>query len=340
MYTKDNMPDRIKMLPEKAMGIWMAAYNSAYKEYDKDEEKSNATAWAAIKKAGYGKDETSGEWKMMESASINELRNSLQVAANERYGSMATWVCDVFPDENYMILNQGDELLKIGYSVVDGKIALANDTQKVERKETFIPISEAFNFIGVDLVESKPGKLVWNVEIIRSGLSDNNNYYPPEVLSKATPLFEGVRSHNRSDAEHCADINATVNNVAGWLSKPIFKEGKVLGKYHFANRNVGEVVAEAWKQGKKDLIGLSIVAEGKATRKKDGDKYINYVESINKVKSVDLVLNPAAGGKFVQMLTEAQQTTGNINKEGSKLDREKLFKLIEGKDKFAVSAVH
>lgn len=49
-------PDRIKSLPSHAQSIWMAAFNSAFKQYNGDEEKSNATAWAAVKKAGYMKD--------------------------------------------------------------------------------------------------------------------------------------------------------------------------------------------------------------------------------------------------------------------------------------------
>lgn len=48
-------PDRIKGLPSHAKSIWVAAFNSAYKQYNGDEEKSNATAWAAVKKAGYQK---------------------------------------------------------------------------------------------------------------------------------------------------------------------------------------------------------------------------------------------------------------------------------------------
>lgn len=48
-------PDRIKGLPSHAQSIWVAAFNSAFKQYNGDEEKANATAWAAVKKAGYYK---------------------------------------------------------------------------------------------------------------------------------------------------------------------------------------------------------------------------------------------------------------------------------------------
>jgi len=48
-YTKDNPPDAIKGLPDAAQDIFIAAYNAAYDEYKGDEEKTNATAWAAVK---------------------------------------------------------------------------------------------------------------------------------------------------------------------------------------------------------------------------------------------------------------------------------------------------
>jgi len=47
-YTKDNPPARIKKLPKHAQEIWISAYNNAIKQYNGDEGKANATAWAAV----------------------------------------------------------------------------------------------------------------------------------------------------------------------------------------------------------------------------------------------------------------------------------------------------
>src|SRR5574343_304324 len=57
----DKPPDKIKGLPKHAKEIWMAAFNSAWDEYEGDEAKANATAWAAVKKAGYYQD-SQGKW--------------------------------------------------------------------------------------------------------------------------------------------------------------------------------------------------------------------------------------------------------------------------------------
>ena len=42
-------PERIRRLPKHAQEIWMAAFNAAFEQYDGDEGKANAVAWAAVK---------------------------------------------------------------------------------------------------------------------------------------------------------------------------------------------------------------------------------------------------------------------------------------------------
>lgn len=58
-YSKDNLPKNIKELPSKAQDIFIKAFNSAFEQYNGDEEKSNATAWAAVKKVFKKED---GNW--------------------------------------------------------------------------------------------------------------------------------------------------------------------------------------------------------------------------------------------------------------------------------------
>ena len=59
-YKITNPPERIKELPSQARKIWIAAFNSAYKQYDKNEETCNKVAWSAVKRV-YLKNE-SGKW--------------------------------------------------------------------------------------------------------------------------------------------------------------------------------------------------------------------------------------------------------------------------------------
>ncbi len=59
-YSISDPPAKIKDLPKHAQEIWIAAYNAAIKEYEGDEAKANATAWAAVK-SKYEQDKD-GKW--------------------------------------------------------------------------------------------------------------------------------------------------------------------------------------------------------------------------------------------------------------------------------------
>lgn len=70
--TISDLPDSVKdNLPNHAQDIYREAYNSAWEQYDKPEERrgdasreetAHKVAWAAVKKE-YEKDEKTGKWK-------------------------------------------------------------------------------------------------------------------------------------------------------------------------------------------------------------------------------------------------------------------------------------
>ncbi len=58
-----DLPDSVRdNLPKHAQEIYQAAYNSAWDEYNHDEERAHRVAWAAVKR-DYEKDEKTGDWK-------------------------------------------------------------------------------------------------------------------------------------------------------------------------------------------------------------------------------------------------------------------------------------
>ena len=63
-YNKlSDLPDSVRdHLPKHAQEIYQAAYNSAFEQYDHEEERAHRVAWAAVKN-DYEKDEKSGNWK-------------------------------------------------------------------------------------------------------------------------------------------------------------------------------------------------------------------------------------------------------------------------------------
>lgn len=72
----EDLPDRVKdNLPKHAEEIYLAAFNSAYDQYDEPHERDNPkesrevvahkVAWAAVKKV-YEKNDATGEWQKKE----------------------------------------------------------------------------------------------------------------------------------------------------------------------------------------------------------------------------------------------------------------------------------
>lgn len=58
-----DLPESVRdHLPRHAQEIYQAAFNNAWNEYGKDEDRAHRVAWGAVKKK-YQKDESSGQWK-------------------------------------------------------------------------------------------------------------------------------------------------------------------------------------------------------------------------------------------------------------------------------------
>jgi cation transport regulator len=59
----DELHDSVREnLPRHAQEIFQATFNSAWTEYNQDEERAFRVAWAAVKDK-YEKDKVSGKWK-------------------------------------------------------------------------------------------------------------------------------------------------------------------------------------------------------------------------------------------------------------------------------------
>ena len=185
----------------------------------------------------------------------------------------------------------------------------------------------------------------WLVCLIESGLAKSGTVYPSEVLREAAPLFDGVRAMARPDADHLQDRNVSVQNIVGWYDQPVFKEaggdarptGQLQAVFHLVDEPLAVKMREAWARGKKDLVGFSIVADGRASMQRKGGRMVRVAEAITKVDFVDVVVNPGAGGRVIRMINAA----GGEGDENMDKFLEMLFKMIEaerpellqGKDK-------
>ena len=166
------------------------------------------------------------------------------------------------------------------------------------------------------------------VRVIKAGTSLNGVNYPAAVLREAVPLFNGVRVFAKNDDEHIkGDPKAKdFNKLVGKLSEARFVETTGGGEVQavldvLQASDVADKLREAVARGMTDLFGLSIDADGKAKRVGK----LREATSLTKVSSVDLIIDPGAGGQIIRF-TEAQTVT---SPESDMLRQQMLDKIRE-----------
>jgi len=190
-------------------------------------------------------------------------------------------------------------------------------------------------------LESSSSGDKWKVMVIEEGLSKNGKYYTKEALQKSIPLFEKskVCFYEWKD-KHFDHIPLSVEKMcpegfplqtAGYLDNVKFETVKVEGRevagltasLHLLEKNsrvkdLKQMLTNAWKKGLKNLLGLSINAEGPSSVRMMNGQPITVVNGISKVFSTDFVTQPAAGGGLLKII-ESFNTKGGM---------EQMFKKI------------
>lgn len=170
---------------------------------------------------------------------------------------------------------------------------------------------------------AKPSRYL--VRVIRAGTSLNKVNYPASVLREAAPLFNGVRVFVKSDAEHIKGGGKDVRQLVGRLSDAKFVEadgGEIQAVLDVLDASpVAEMLRESVQRDMTDLFGLSIDASGKS---KTNGKFREAI-SLTKVDSVDLIIEPGAGGQVIRF-AEAHNTEDNT------MLRQQMIKDINARD--------
>lgn len=171
--------------------------------------------------------------------------------------------------------------------------------------------------------QSAKGK-VWDVVLIEAGISKNDNLYSPEVLKAAAPLFEGLPAQayqfgNTLPAyNHLPDDpekrkRGYAMNTIGYFSNVRYStfttKGGRLGEGLLAKFTIYEThnwlmsnLLEAFTAGHDKVLGFSIDAEGSGRRVMQDGRKITIVEKIHKVRTTDVVSEPAAGGQLLRLV--------------------------------------
>ncbi len=138
-------------------------------------------------------------------------------------------------------------------------------------------------------------RLIKHIRIIEADKRTiNGTYYPFPILREAINLFEGAltfHTHIDPDKKSTRDIVGKIHNVRAGA------QGLE------ADMTISESESALWTKIQEGLItDISIDAMGKTHITKVGSEAVRMVEKINKVHSVDLVVEASAGGQILEAI--------------------------------------
>ena len=268
------------------------------------------------------KEAAAGEYRTIIDLVRAALIAKLYPGETNRYVSIEA----VFADRVVMNGDNG-RLLAYPYKLSDTNVVELGAPEEVI--EHYMPVAAMREAQGVFIEAQDDKGLKWRIRVIKAGLSGNKNYYPDAVLREAVPLFNGARVFVKSDHEHLNDKGKDVRNLIGRLTNAAFVEGRGNDSGEIQSDleilasagNVPAMMREAWDRGMStDLFGFSIDARGRS--KPESGRLV--AQKISQVKSVDLIIEPGAGGQLINLI-EAKDPL----QEGDMKLRERMIEAIK-----------
>jgi hypothetical protein len=250
------------------------------------------------------------------------------------------WVCieAIYPDRAIIEWNGG--YWQYPYTLADdGTVSFGAAVQVVEE---YVPMSMK-EAVRTAFVEAAPdAQKRFLIRAIRSGLSLNGVFYSDTVLREAAPLFEGARVFVKSDEEHIKGGGKSFNQLIGRLVEAKFVAGampdcgEVRAKLELIQPDgeVGVKLREAVANKMSDLFGFSIDADGTAKFKVREGKRVKEAQSITKISSVDLIVEPGAGGQLIRLVEAVQSQT----EDTEMALRERMIEAVKAANKGALPA--
>jgi uncharacterized protein YutE (UPF0331/DUF86 family) len=260
-----------------------------------------------------------------------------------------TYVKDVYP--NHVVASIDDGIYAISFEEgEEGDLSFDNDrTQWIKVEKRYLPISEALRLMLAKKPDEAPedrGK-EWEITVIGPESAEdvivedkltyvrsrNGRLYSAEALKKSVPLFEGVKVYDNhltdEEFKQKQGMRSVASEWVGVIVKPFWDKAAnaVKGTLKIVDATLRKKLVEAHDAGVLDTIGLSIDALGDgATRAIQalGGEQMQVVEKITKALSVDVVADPAAGGRLARLIA-AQ----NITKEVLDMDPKELLELLK-----------
>ena len=281
------LPDGVKPLPTHAKEIYMAAFNAAFKQYDGDEAKSHATAWAAVKRK-YEKN-ADGKWvAKTEEAIGGELsdenkRELLQTALTNEYmlgdetpTPSGVYVEDVFDD--HLIYCVNGQLYKANYVLGADGVATFGDPEKVVAQKVYQPMeslqstySDIIQEVGrrnASLDASRIKKILAICQELLSSEVEPEEKKAKEALKEANSALEWLKEQvamkTEDGVKYPAEAFAYVpdaENPETWDLRLWETLDKKITKNQL--RLVAASLSKGGRDGKKAMIPVAALAEVK-----------------------------------------------------------------------------
>jgi len=271
---------------------------------------------------------------------VRQVATLVSQALREKTGEY--WDLEaLYPDR--VIVNARGRMMAYPFTLnADNTVTLGTPREQVmQHVDTNARMTEARGDAAFLEAIGEPAGGVWLIRVIRRGESGNRNYYPDAVLRDAVRLVEGARVFEKSDAEHVAAGTQAIapgksfRNLVGQLRNARFVEGatpdsgEIQAELHLIQPD-GEVavrVREAHARGMSSLFGFSIDADARAKVTTIGGRKVRAAVQITKVNSVDLIVEPGAGGALLRIV-EAQANPLPLEDEDMAL-RQRMIEAIK-----------
>lgn len=220
---------------------------------------------------------------------------------------------DAWYADRAVVRDTGGRLMAYPYTIAEDNTVQLGTPFEVVQQHAPVRMAEAVD-VG-RLIEAAGSSGEWLIRVICAGESENGNVYPAEVLREAAPMFEGVRVFVKSDEEHIKDRGKDVRNLIGGLTGPRFVEAadgqpaQIQATLRLIEPEgaIAVRLREAHSRGLSSLFGFSIDAYSQAKTVSRGAKRLREAKKFVKVNSVDLIVEPGAGGELIRMV-EAKQS--------------------------------
>ena len=158
------------------------------------------------------------------------------------------------------------------------------------------------------------GGRIFRVRMIAYGESKNGRRYPEAVMREAVSLYDGAKvyDHHRTPAEL---QSSTINGMVGSMRSPTAEADGLYADLHLlpSATKAGEVLDASLSAQESELpplAGLSHDVLGLFKNVVDGGRRLAEAAQITQVHSVDIVANPAAGGRAERAVAGGETETG------------------------------